>query len=117
MLFDELAESRLIAAMLAEPDVLEQACVVELDDLADFRHQAVLVAIRELQQHGGEISLLNVADAIAMRDVEHDSHIADTVHPAFLGCLLLDLPKYPSAGLVGVDIGWLRKLACRRRKL
>ncbi len=111
-------ERRLIAAILGDVGVLERCTDVEVEDFTDLRFRAILSSIRELQETDSEISLLAVADDIAMRDARLDKHVANVVDEVFLGCLILDeVPYYGCESLLEHDKRWLRTLAERRRAL
>jgi replicative DNA helicase len=116
-LFDVQSEARLLLAMIAEEGVMDCCDRVDLDHFADPRHVAILTAIRELQDNGEPVTLSSVGDAISMRDLEHDSHVADSAGHGYLVRLFVEMPLYRSGVLIFHDIGWLHTLGQRRRAL
>jgi hypothetical protein len=117
VLFDEIGEARLLAAMIADEGVMECCGSVDLDYFADARHVAILTAIRDLQQTDTPIDVASVGDEIAMRDMDYDTHRYEFAGHAYLGLLMLEMPTYPSGPILFLNIAWLRKLGERRRAL
>ncbi len=101
-------EARLLAAMIADEGVLEQCSMLELDDFTVFSHQRAFIAIRELQESKSEVHLLAVCDAMEMRDMQRGAGPPDADTAVFLGCLMIDCPKYNHYQLVAADIRNLR---------
>lgn len=104
-------EARLLAAMLVEEGVLELAVMLELDDLSTLRNKAILAAIRELQQTNSPVNALSVADAIEMRDLANDSHVADFAGVDYIGQIICETTNYSHWQLVAADIRHLRALS------
>lgn len=119
-------ESRVITAMLTERGALEACDSLELGDLTDLRYRAILTAIRELQETQTPISLLSVADAIAMRDLARETHVAESVDAAFMAdmlragdiaenangaCWVWKNPPYRDFELLRFDLAQLRRIA------
>lgn len=113
-----LTEARLLAAIIAEPCVLELCEDVELDDFTDFRYRAAFKSIRDLQASGCRPDLLAIVDDIAMDDLAYDKHVGETVDVVFLASLVDEMPPY-RRDLMGLehDRYWLRTLADKRRAL
>ena len=111
---DKETEARILAGMIVEDGVLELCAILELADLFDPRHRAILWAIRSLQKTGRSVDVLAVSDEIEMRDVEHGSHVSDHAGVAFIGGLVCDFRSYSSWLLVNTDLTWLRTLTARR---
>lgn len=108
-------EARMLAACIVQPDVLEAMADLEAEDFALPQHRAAFMAIRHLQATGESVTVLAVADAIEMRDLERGLHVADTVNVGWLGCLICDTTNYTQRILLERDATWLRTLANRRR--
>lgn len=117
MYADYRAEARLLAAMIADEGVMECCGNVDLDDFADPRHVAVLAAIRNVQEDGGEVTVESVGDEIFAQDLQYEKNVYTSAGHWFLGTLMLECSQYPSGMLLFVDIAWLRKLAKRRAAL
>lgn len=111
-------EARVLAEILTNPAALPLAPDLEVYDFTDLRLQAAFIAVRELEASGADIGLLEVADAIAMRDLAMGTHRADSVSVAFLGLLVLTADRYDAASFEHVfaaDIRQLRLIANERK--
>jgi len=119
-------EARVITAMLIEPGMLDACADLELGDLSDYRHRAVLIAIRELQAAGSVVDLDSVFQAIVMRDMSRDSFVAQSVTAEFLQqlvcsgeirennegrCWVATNPPYRDPALLAFDLAQLRRIA------
>lgn len=110
-------ETRVLGALFLETWAYEICADLESTDFHNPRYRAAFDAIRNLDANESQFDVLSVVDAIAMRDLEHGSHVADTVHAAFLGALLCDYVLYRDPILLHEDLRWLRTLAQRRASL
>jgi replicative DNA helicase len=117
MLVCPSTEARIVAACLCQREVLEGLPWLEVDDFAVPQHRVTFAAIRHLQAIGEPVEILNVADAIEMRDLENGTHVAQTVGACWLGMLVCDTRNYTEVGPLADDAHWLRTLAERRRTL
>lgn len=116
-LVDLLTERRILAALIAEPEVLDAADELETEDFSDPRHQTVLAGIRQLRSDGADVDAGEIHDRIRLWDLEHGKHIAESAGIWFLTQLLLDTAPYRSQTiLVDHDLWWLRELSVRRRR-
>lgn len=116
-LYSEPTERSVIVAMLMGGEWLAACDAVELGDFADFRYRAIFRVIRNLQEARCDVDACIVADTIENDDRRNETHIADTVHMAFLCELLCTAPRRqsPTSALSQMDRDFLRELADRRR--
>lgn len=123
-----IVERRILVAMMRESHVLELCADLELGDLSDYRHRAILTAIRELQETGEDVDRQSIVRAIAMRDMKRDTHVAESVTERWLDELCDEshvavdadgpvavrvAPSYGDGAsvLVPFDLGQLRRIA------
>jgi len=110
-------ERRVLAEILTNPAALAMADQLELGDLTDARHHRVLEAVREIQGAGDPIEILDVADAIAMRDVCLGTHAAESASIQFLIDLVSTADVYGDLleTVFPADLRQLRLIANERR--
>jgi replicative DNA helicase len=105
---DEITESRLFGAIVAEPGVLAQCDDVETDDFSDLHLRFAFWALRNLQAGGKPTDILSIADELECKGYVQ----VDTARYAEA---LFDSPYCGEELLVQLDARWLRRLANRRR--
>lgn len=114
-LVDAATESRVIATLIFEPDVLPYATELELEDFTDPRHRAVLAAIRNLQARCMVVEMFELDAELRRQDERCGTTVADKAGAAFMADLALSAPGYCHPILWDHDVWWLRELANRRR--
>ena len=109
-------EARVLAGMIAEPDILEFCDDVETDDFVDMRHVALFEAIRNAQHRYGVVTIEGIIEAIQERSLAWGSALADHVDEKFIQELIA---KAPPGGrrTIRRDIERLRKDREFRRQI
>lgn len=110
-------EARVLAGMIAEPDVLELCDDVESQDFVDMRHVVVFNAIRDVQNQNTTVNVDLVLEAIQSRAIEQCAFgILEHVNAEFL---LELITKAPPGGLRTIrrDTAQLRRDREFREKL
>lgn len=116
-LIDVLTERRLLAALIAEPLVLDAARDLETRDFTDYRHWVVFGAVRQLQHEGADIDVNQIDALLRQRDEMRDGFVSEMAGIWFLVDLLLETTPYCRAELWEHDLLWLRSLSDLRARL
>lgn len=134
-LTDPITEHRVMAALIAEPDVLGSASELQESDFSDLRCQYVLRAIRSLQACEADVGLDEVDREIQLQDLDRATsggavpnadggwtlgagQVSDKAGFWFIAELLAGCAPYRGQTiLVDHDLWWLRELADRRASL
>ena len=110
-------EQRVLAELLCNPEALALAADLEVRDLSDARHRFALSAIRELQAAECAVDICDVADIIALRDVELGTHAAESASLPFLTDMVANAETYGDllTSVFPADLRQLRLIANERR--
>lgn len=107
---------RVLGAMLADDWAREVCCALQPNHLGDLRQRVVLTELRNLQASGEAVEVFAISDAIAMRDLELGTHLADNVDPAYIGGLLCTRP-YPNWHSLNAHLSYLLGAEADLRRL
>lgn len=112
-----LTEASILAACIVRLEIFEYLTDFGVDHFAVPQHRAVWATMRHLQAHGTPVEVLEICDAIEMRDLEKGSRWADKINPLWFVELLTSTSNYTEERLFDHDVAWLRELEQRRRSL
>jgi replicative DNA helicase len=108
-------EAQVLAAVICDPNRLEQAPNLEIGDFADWRNQAVFSAIRNIQTAGETVNVIAIADEIEAVDMDHETTISTKAGAAYIGLLIVMTDKYLNDEHFYADLRHLRAVAIGRR--
>lgn len=107
-------EARVLAAVLTNDRMLDLAGDLEVRDFADLRNRKAFEAVRELQATGDLVSVFSVADEIALRDMERETHVADSAGLYYLAELVIHADEQLNDEAFLADLRQLRRIATER---
>jgi replicative DNA helicase len=110
-------ERRVLAEVITNPTALAIADNLEVDDFVVLAHQWAFRALRNLQTTDAPIGIEEIADAIALDDIAHDTHCRETVNVISLALIVVEAARYGEAfdEWFRADLRHLRIIASSRR--
>jgi hypothetical protein len=118
LLGQDAVEARVLAQVIADPDLLKATPDLELDDFQHPFLRAAFCEVRNLQANGAPFDAESVANAMALSDMSHDNQVDPLEVFCRLAAALLSAPEYLHGAFYEIwlaDLRQLRQIAKSRR--